>query len=1201
MTSWWGWARRRARASTGLLLTLLALVTATTAILAGTVGYSGAAATTAAREALTGGPPSEAGIRVQTRLAGDPTAQDGTARGLIAQAFDPAPVSVQRTLVSEPRPVTGPDGDALDGRLVVMGSDSLQPEDPQAAGRVEVVEGTWPTDDAGTGSDTAVEGMLHAGTARAWDVAVGDTLQVAGTPVALVGTWRPKDAADPYWFGDPLVVAGTDEEQRGPLVVGPGSVAQLIDAPFVRWTVQPDTSRIQPDDLAHLASAAASLQGSLKVPAVDVRGVTVDGDLAPTADTAATNLATARALGVIPLSVLVLVTLLAVVQLARLLATTRESQAQLLVARGATRAQLLTSTLAEALAVTLLGTVVGALVAFAVLQAVPAGDAQGPVVLRVATLTGLAVLLVLAAVAAAQARRVSSGVTGGADLSGRTRAATALATVVLVLGAAAVAWWQLRRNGSPLVTRADGTLGTDLVAGAAPALLLAAAAVLAMALLGPAGRLIELLTRPGRSAAGHLASAQVSRRLPVYAVPAVLTVLAVGATTLSGLYAGTSAHLRDNLATVAQGAPVRATLVEPLKSSEPGTASPPAQTLEDVPGVGRTSPVWIVDDARLADLSLPLTIAPVDQLAGVVTTPDLPAGSAPLVPTGALDVAPDASLGLALPPGTTRIEVDVDIDVTVDPSALQELQASYESLVDDLAGTGDGSGDLVLGPGSEPLPEDEARATARGMLDERLRYAQEGGPTQDWKVSLTLVDPRTGQRQTVDGATVEVDRATVEPPAADAPYTEAPTQDGGGAATVLFTLPEGTDLVVRDVRLELPLARDDRGDPVRQSVRATLAATTDDGTALFGDPTRGWGSTEAAPPDVVEEAQREADELSAEGGTRPRSVFDPRTGDVFTFDGSVHVPPMLDVTGRTWVLEGISGTNLPPALTVAPDLSYTEPQGLPARGEQGRTPERTEPEDEIPVALTPAAARAADLTVGESAQVKAFGLTLPVRLAAVVPAVPGTLAPQAALVDRDAVAAVLAEEDRALPYPTQVWATPGDGTPAAALVEAVAARPDVSAVAGPGTVRVTDATSAARLVFWVASAGAVLLAATGVAAVAATLLSSRRAEVAVLRALGMPPRAQARSRALELGGVVLAATALGLGAGWLVSRMVVTELARSTTQPGQVVLPAPLRLEAGPWAALLVAGAVVALLVVLLQAARVARQAVDLDYREEIR
>src|SRR5699024_11088324 len=135
----------------------------------------------------------------------------------------------------------------------------------------------------------------------------------------------------------------------------------------------------------------------------------------------------------------------------------------------------------------------------------------------------------------------------GADLSGRARAATALATVVLVLGAAALSWWQLRRAGSPLVTRADGTLATDIVAGAAPALLLAAAAVVALALLGPLTRALELATRPSRAATGHLATAQVSRHLSVYAVPVVLTVLAVGATTLAALYAGTSAQLREDL------------------------------------------------------------------------------------------------------------------------------------------------------------------------------------------------------------------------------------------------------------------------------------------------------------------------------------------------------------------------------------------------------------------------------------------------------------------------------------------------------------------------------------------------------------------------------------------------------------------------------------------------------------------------------
>src|SRR5690606_33942038 len=128
---------------------------------------------------------------------------------------------------------------------------------------------------------------------------------------------------------------------------------------------------------------------------------------------------------------------------------------------------------------------------------------------------------------------------------------------------------------------------------------------------------------------------------------------------------------------------------------------------------------------------------------------------------------------------------------------------------------------------------------------------------------------------------------------------------------------------------------------------------------------------------------------------------------------------------------------------------------------------------------------------------------------------------------------------RTLPYPTELWVRPAAGTDVEAarpVVEQLAAVDGVALVAGPGRFAVTDATSAARLVFWVASAGAVLLAVTGIAAVAATLLGHRRPEVAVLRALGMPPATQARSRALELGGVVLASIVLGLGASWLVGR-----------------------------------------------------------------
>ncbi len=1206
MTTWWGWAIRRARASTGLLLTLLVLVTATTAILAGTVGYSGAAATTAARASLTGAVPQEAGIRVQTRQAEDPQAQDAAARRLVDEAFSPAPVSVQRTVVSEPRPV-GLGGTGLEGRLVVLGSASLTPQDASAQERVEIVVGNWPAPDA-----EPVQGMLHAAAAESWGVQVGDTLDVGGGVVEVVGMWRPVDADDAFWFGDPLVAAGRDGDDRGPLVVPPDGVVRVVEAPFVRWTVQPDASRIQPDDLAHLASAAASLRSSMKTPEVDVRGVTVDGDLAPTAGTAATNLATARALGVVPLSVLVLVTMLSVVQLARLLATTREPQHQLLLARGATGAQVMGSTVVESAVVALVGTALGGAAAWGVLQAVPAGDGQGSTVVRVALLTGTAVLAVLVAVAGLQVRRLTAG--GRADVSGRTRAATALATVVLVLGAAAVAWWQLRRHGSPVVTREDGSLGTDLVAGAAPALLLAAAAVVAMALLGPVGRLVEVLTRPGRGATGHLAAAQVSRRLPVYAVPAVLTVLAVGATTLSGLYAGTSAQLRDDLRSVAQGAPVRAVLAEPPATVDPGVVAPPPPTLQGTPGVLRSAPVWVDDGARLGDAQVRLTVSPVADLAAVATRPQLAGTSTreaepdgggggggggaihPLVPVVALTTEGPTADGIPLPDGTTTLEATLDVELTVEEESLRTLQEGYEQDVQNYVDGAYGGG---------PLPEEDARSLARQVVDDQLRAAADDRRVT-WTVSLTLLDPTSGTLDVVDGPPLTVQRPVVTPQEGR-PYTEAEVEPGGGAGTLTFTLPEGSTQVLLDVRLEAPLTPQDRWDPVPAQVDARLSVTTGDGDHVLGPATDDWGAEQLAPPDVARAAQDDAERLAAEAQAEGRDLVETRvdavTGDIWVFDDAAFVPASLDTSQSTWTLRGAGRRNWPEeTVVVGPGRSYRPPPAegpLAPPGTAGSTDAAVEP---VPVALTPEAARAAELGVGDAALVEAFGTDVPVTVAALVPAVPGTLSPRAALLDRDGLVRALAVDDRGLPFPTELWAAtaPGEET---AVIEALAGRDDVVSAAGPASraALVTDATGAARRVFWVASAGAVLLAATGIGAVAATLLGGRRPEVAVLRALGMPPAAQARSRALELGGVVAASVALGLGAGLLVARAVVPELARSTTAADQVALAAPLHLEVLPWASLMSVGAVAVAAVVLAQATRVRRQALDTGYREEIR
>lgn len=1239
MTSWSGFAVSRARASWGLLLTLLALVTVTTGIIAGTVGYSQAAATTAARGALTQGEPTEAGVQVETRLdVDDPDRQDQLAREAITEAFAPAPVTVGRLVVSEPRPVqTG--GEALDGRLVLLGSPDLAAGAEDLVERVTVVEGSWPEAGAGgeeagsgaggdgsqadatgdtvgtDGGDAPAQGALHVGAATAWGVGVGDVLTFDDRAVEITATWTPVDAQAAFWFGAELVRAGQVESDHGPLVVDEDLVRQ-VGSPFVRWPVQPDPDTISPDDLAGLASSAEELRDDLRdVEGVSIRGIAVDGDLAPTAATAATNLATARALGVIPLSVLVLVTGLAVVQLARLLAATREPQVQLLVARGASRPQVTTVGLVESVVVAVVGAALGGILAWAVMQLVPGGELVGGTVLTVSGLVLLGILLVLAAVAVGQARRLAGG-SAASDRSGRARAATALATVVLVLGAAALSWWQLRRAGSPLVTRGDGSLGTDLVAGAAPALLLAAAAVVALALLGPLTRAVELGTRPSRTAGGHLASAQVSRHLSVYAVPVVLTVLAVGATTLASLYAGTSAQLRDDLAAVSQGAPLRADVVRPPFEEGPGQPPPPAAPdLSTLPEIEDSTLVWLEPNARIGDAQVPLTLADTDALPAVTPVVAgaslVPEGLDQLVNAEGRPLESAAGGGVLIPEGTGALTAELSVELDADRweiARLDGLAQSQRDLHEQIAELGVDAEDgiaMLPGVGMPGMFTGSEEDIADGLEQEVLDAAR----GQALYVGALVRDTTTGQTYTLRseslsaaGPTLTFDDETLTG------FTAEPQVTQG---ELMIPLDPERTWALESLTLGFP-GEEEAFFGGSAQLALTLDLTLRAGSQDLLTGTDGWGSTAAATP---EQAAPAVEEAAAVEDPYVRDSYEIHSGtnswgmSTSTESNRVQVPTVLDTSSATWHVEGSSTSwpdearvgqpgMLPAEMTVAPGLTWVQNPGMPTGGAPDAEPPATV---RVPVALTRAAADAAALSVGDAFDIAYAGAALPGVLSTVVEAVPGQTGELAALADSRVLARALAADERTMDRPTQVWATPADPESADAALAALTQREDLRAVTGPGAVSVADATSAARLVFWVASAGAVLLALTGIAAVAATLLSSRRPEVAVLRALGMPPAAQARSRALELGGVVLAAVAFGLGAGWLVGSAVVPELASSTIRPGGLTLPAQLRLEVAPWAVLVGAGAVLVLGLTLVLASRVRAQALDRDYREEIR
>lgn len=1036
-------AWRRAGASLGLFLTLIALVGATTAVIAGTVGYTGAAASTSAQAAVGG----EGGLGVQarTRLSEDPQQQDQLARQIITEVFAPAPVQVI-----------------------------------------------------------------------------------------------------------------TDREQAP-------------DGDFVLWRVLPDAERLHPDDMGHYARGAEELRLALRNSDAAIRGLTVEGDLAPAAELASQNLAASQALGTIPLSVLVLVTGLAVLQVARLLLNSREAQAALLVARGASQRQVFLLGAAETLVSVLVGTGLGLGLALLVMRLVPNGPTQTSAVLLASGACLVGSMLAVGVLTAMQTRAV---VRPGhvVDRSGRTPRAVTGATLVLVLAAAALAWWQLERVGSPLVTDGE-TWSVNLVAGAAPALLLAAAGVVALGLLGPLGAAGAAITRRMRGAAAHLGATQVSRQLGTYAVPVVLTVLATGAATVAGTYAGTSAQLRDDLHAISDGAPLRAELAR-VPTLLPAGAVPPTFTADVMGGaVDRAIPIWATDEARVGDITLTAMAAAPTDLAGVALLP----GHLEMVPSHwrAGEAAEVTRGSIVVPPGTGELQVHVAAEVAIDGwgiAYLDQFMDESQRLAQVIAETEGRSGPSA----------DEREYFAISRLEQQLELQQ--API-DFAVRLFVRDLASGighwvtaLHEDLPGPSLEWDEQRM---------TDFSTTPGSLVRAVKLDLDPHRSFVIDAASIQAGKASDQFADAWPRDVTIELSLTDESGADLFGQATAGWASAFAEEWDASAHLMVEREALTPE----VTAVIEGSVWGHFVHHetNEVHLPPRLDTSRATWRLsgperQGIWEGPVSAAFTPLSDGQFDETPSV-------RTRVRT--------AMTRDTAETTGLALGDDYELLFMNQRIPAVLDVTIDALPGSTEPRAVLVDAVWLGAVLGSTGESLRAPTQVWASAGGEVDAAA--DELEAWPIVERVAVASPELPTDPTRSARFVFWVACAGAILLASTGIAAAAATMSTARRSEVVVLRALGMPGVRQAWSRAGELATVVGASVALGLVAGWLVSLLVVPALAQSMAAPGQVRIHSPLQLHWAPWVGLLGFGGLLVAVVLGLMARTVHRQALDREYREEVR
>ncbi|WP_265520878.1 FtsX-like permease family protein [Oerskovia flava] len=1072
-----GLIARRARAQLGLLVTIFLLAAGIAGAVGGTVGYVQSASVAAARDGLAAVDPTGRALQVQTRLAADPLEQDARVRAAVAAHFPGVPLDVVRTLRTEP----------LDARLDAESEPVrlVLDVDPAASGTTGLdldLDGDPPST-----SGTAPTGVLHAGAAEALGVQRDDVLTIESrdgeTDVVVGGTWRASDVEAGSWFGDRLALTGVDEALYGPLLVDEATLDLLGTAPFVRWTLVPRLGELDPDALTTVAAGAQDLRTTLRGDdAVAVRGLTVQGELGTTAAVTGATVQAAAAVTLVPLALLALVSLVAMVQVARLLAQTRATEVALLVARGASVRQLSVSSAAEATMVVGVGALVGTLVALGVLRVVlPAGASMQVA----ATWTGGAVVALVAvaaltAVAALQARRLVRRT--ATDRSGRTRRAAAAGTVLLTTAAGVLCLWQLRRYGSPLV-EVDGVLRVDPLAVLAPAVCLAALAVVVTAVLGPVTATTERVAGRGRGTVLPLAARQVSRRLAVYVVPVVLVTLAVGSTVLAAAYAGTSAQLRAGAGELRNGADVRITF--PASGPVSATRSvPAAEPFAALDGAAAATNVLKLPGAVGED-AVTITALAAASLPAVMTSPD---GSTDLA--GTADVlAPGSLPGAAVPEAATSLTLDVRAAAAVDwelyaDSAFfrEEAQRARELRTTLWLRGEDGTLHLV----------------AADMLS--LDYGGTGSGD-------------VGERPSTHEVTAEL--------------------PGTGPWTI----------VALDVAADLPWLASD----LTYEVEGVTAGTPDGTTEVD---LAGSGPWEVA-PDLSSTAAAELDPVGELG-----------------FSGLIEEPGA--VLGVRFLPDGA----LPPA--------------------------------PLPVVVSAGLAERLAAEVGDDLDVTVSGTALVVTVAGVVDAIPGALEPLAAVADLPSTTDRLLRSRQTVPQPEQVWlaASPGADVDVLAQDASALARESLGVEAETSTAAPTagaDAATPVRNAFWLASAGAVLLALAGVLAVVVALLRDRRSEVMVLRALGVPPRRQARSRQLELLGVTGAATALGALAGWATATATVPLLALVTTRDVDAVLPAPLVVQPAGVAAGVAVLAAGLVLVAGVTGARVRAQALDSEYREEIR
>jgi len=451
------------------------------------------------------------------------------------------------------------------------------------ATHAKLTGGSWPTAVPASGAST-VDVAAPKTAADALGIRIGTTIpmflgehDVTARVVALYAVPAPQSD---YWaedilrgqgnnpgYASPLDNDALPHEAYGPLVVAPGALDAIgVKAARLQLDFTPRFTDTAPDQLDGLIDRLQNADSDVPADVGAIADqVTYSGDAADPIGQVASGLIVTRSTVVVITLLLLVLSIAALAQAARLFTDARAGDRQLMAARGASRGQVFWTAVLEASVIGVITALIspplarGVYALVALQPAMVAADAPRDAGLPPTawlTAAGLALLFVIVLVLpllgpSATFVDAEQGRGRQRRLSGIMRSGLDLGVVVL----AVLAYWQLVTYQGPVA--GEASLAVDPVLVAAPAVVLLAGTLISARLVPLVSRLADHFGSRTRGALLPLASWEVGRRSRRAIAAVLLLTLALSVGAFGQTFLATWQQSQVDQATLAAGAPVR--------------------------------------------------------------------------------------------------------------------------------------------------------------------------------------------------------------------------------------------------------------------------------------------------------------------------------------------------------------------------------------------------------------------------------------------------------------------------------------------------------------------------------------------------------------------------------------------------------------------------------------------------------------------